>query len=110
MAFAVVPFSLALITGAATSDTAKEIRLVCSLKEPGNQAVQSRCRARQTADASRLLLLTEAAAASSPEFVIASSCIELARTKQPAMIDWTQALACYNGHQKAPKRRETRKR
>ena len=86
---------LASIAGRAPQVGVELTRQLCAKKLPKQPEAQQKCRKVQTAAATRLLILIEAAPGTSLEFAIAKTCIERAKISHPSMIDWTQALTCY---------------
>lgn len=95
MILMIVWIGTAPLAGAVSADSAAQIQHVCNKKHPKDPDAQQKCRGLQTAAATKLLMRIEAESETSLEFAIASSCIERARVKQPAMVDWSKALACF---------------
>ena len=96
VAAAIVLLGIIASAGSATANTKEQIRIVCTTNWPEQPEQQRLCAERHVAAADELMKRIEGVQQSSLEFAIAKSCIERAKIKPPSMIDWTQALTCYN--------------
>jgi hypothetical protein len=90
-----VLISVARAPGVAWADSQSRIRFVCTKKFPKEPDEQRKCQGLQNAAATKLMMAIEGVSETSLEFAVANSCIERAKVRQPATIDWSKALACF---------------
>ena len=81
--------------GFASADNAAQIEALCAARFAQDANAQASCRSRQSAAIAALMDRIELAVEGSREYKAANTCIERAKVKPPAQVDWTNALRCY---------------
>jgi len=99
-----IGFTVCFLAASGAADNAAEIEAFCTSNWPNDVEQQRLCQDRQHAAAREIISGVEAARKGSRVYTVAQTCIERAKVKQPARIDWMKALNCFKNRSAASSR------